>query len=99
MHTATESESRRIAMDLTAKSPKQLDQLSYLVSALIDELSGVADTDGIRMQLGVLRARIEGEISLPPASWGATLLWQLPVPRFCSSPWDRVTGFNATDDL
>ncbi|HXL92181.1 MAG TPA: hypothetical protein VN969_24840 [Streptosporangiaceae bacterium] len=74
MHTATESEARRIAMDLTAKSPKQLDQLSYLVSALIDELSGVADTDGIRMQLGVLSARIEEEISLRQDSWWSTLL-------------------------
>jgi len=61
-------------MDLTAKSPKQLDQLSYLVSALIDELSGVADTDGIRMQLGVLSARIEEEISLRQDSWWSTLL-------------------------
>jgi hypothetical protein len=61
-------------MDLTAKSPKQLDQLAYLASSLIDELGGVADTNWIRMQLAILSARIDQEISLRQDSWWSTLL-------------------------
>jgi hypothetical protein len=61
-------------MDLTSKSPKQLDQLSCLASALIEELAGIADTDGMRTQLGILVARIEQEISLRQDSWWSTLL-------------------------
>ena len=73
-------------MALRAKSPKQLDQLSYLASSLIDELAGVEDTDGLRMQLGVLSARIEEEISLRQDSWWSTLLQ-------CKQPL-MVAGFD-----
>jgi hypothetical protein len=61
-------------MDLISKSAKQLDQLSYLTGALVDELAGVEDTNGIRIQLGILSARIDQEISLRQDSWWSTLL-------------------------
>jgi hypothetical protein len=57
----------------------QLDQLSYLASALIDELAGVEDTDGLRMQLASVR--IGRSFRIPEESVRRRLGGPLPGER------------------